>query len=94
MPQIPWFNLECEQKRRLYHEAKNKYDSEVNTSNKESLKIASKCYKQKINWEYKKYHDNLIVKLRNLKSSNPKEYWDIIKDGEQGNNKEGNITME
>lgn len=46
--------------------------------NKASMRLASKKYKKEINTEFNKYHRSLAIKLRKLKSTNPKDYWTIL----------------
>jgi hypothetical protein len=79
-PKKPWFNAVCEGKRKLYNKAKNVYNANSNPDNRVKLKEASKSYKVQINREYKMYHQNLLIKLRSLKSDDPKEYWALLKD--------------
>jgi hypothetical protein len=75
LPKKAWFNKNCELSRKEYHKAKNAYNSNSNSSTKENLRSSSKEYKAQINKEYKLYHTELMKKIRNLKSSDPKKYW-------------------
>jgi exonuclease III len=84
-PMKPWFNANCEEKRKEYHKVKKKYNSSTSYENKEQLKSASKMYKRQVNREYRLYCKKLHQKIRMLKSTDPKEYWTIVKDIEKGN---------
>jgi hypothetical protein len=84
LPKRPWFNKECHLRRKVFFKAKNKFNSNDTVENKDSLKVASKTYKTEIKKQYKLYHKKLHQKIRNLKSSNPKEYWAIINNAEGG----------
>ena len=44
------------------------------------MNSAGRLYKKSINKAFKKYQNDLIKKIRGLKSTNPKAYWDMIKD--------------
>ena len=49
-----------------------------NTYFKDLLKSASKNYKSRITQSVKTFKSQRVEKLRNLKSTNPKEFWKII----------------
>jgi exonuclease III len=85
-PQKPWFNKKCESARKAYHVEKNVYNLNRNQGNQDKLRGASKKYKAQINIEYNLYHKDLVEKIRKLKSNDPKEYWSLIKDLENGSN--------
>ena len=38
----------------------------------------SREYKKEVNKQFRKYHSDLVKKIRVLKSSDPKTYWKII----------------
>ena len=38
----------------------------------------SREYKKEVNKQFRKYHSDLVQKIRVLKSSDPKTYWKII----------------
>lgn len=40
--------------------------------------IVERRYKKELDFSIKKYRINLMKKIRNFRSSNPKEYWKII----------------
>lgn len=40
--------------------------------------IVERRYKEVLDFSIKKYRINLMKKIRNFRSSNPKEYWKII----------------
>jgi hypothetical protein len=68
----------------MFFKAKNTFNCNSNCESKQDLKMASKMYKAEIKKQYKLYHKKLHQKIRNLKSSNPKEYWSIINNVDGG----------
>lgn len=85
----PWYDRECEDKRRTYFHFKNKYKHMKSTLNETRLKEASKAYKRQINQAFKAYKNNIIKEVRKLKTSDPKAYWKII----NGDSKSKNENM-
>ena len=51
---------------------------------------ASRNYKKEINKQHKLYFKDFANKLRNMKSKNPKVYWEIIKESRGDKDKEVN----
>ena len=74
----PWYTDECETMRKLYASARNEHRRSGNEQTKLTLKLTNKKYKKTLKHEYNIYHKELNNKLRNLKSSNPKEYWSML----------------
>ena len=54
--------------------------------NKYIMNSAGRLYKKSINKAFEKYQNDLIMKIRRLKSTNPKAYWDVIKDEKNNKN--------
>ena len=67
-----WYDDECESKRKIYVEYKNKYRRLKNNEN------SGRNYKKQINKAFKNYKQNIVRKIHPLKSENPKDYWNII----------------
>ena len=75
----PWFNRECRVARNVYHNTRRLYNRYKSDHNKKNLlKTVSKNYKHTISKRIKSYDNERINKLRDLRSSNPKEYWKIL----------------
>ena len=74
----PWFNQECKVARNSYHSVRKKYNKYKTTYYKNLLKTVSKQYKSTISKNVRKYKDDKVNRLKNLQTSNPKEYWKII----------------
>ena len=74
----PWFNRECRVARNVYHNTRRLYNRYKSEHNKNLLKTVSKNYKRTISKSIKSYDNARINKLRDLRSSNPKEYWKIL----------------
>ena len=70
----PWFNRECRVARNVYHNTRRLYNRYKSEHNKNLLKTVSKNYKRSISKSIKSYDNARINKLRDLRSSNPKEY--------------------
>ena len=90
----PWFDKECDRKRSEYIRFKGKLKRRKTYEDIEQLKIKAKQYKKflrKVKTAYKKdFHKT----LRNLRSSNPKEYWSLLNKGCKKSNNLGKISIE
>ena len=73
-----WFDSECKRARNVYHYTRKLYNKHKNTYYKNLLKTVSKDYKCKISKSRAKFKNQRVDRLRNLKTSNPKEFWKII----------------
>ena len=73
-----WFDKDCKHARNMYHYTRRLYNKHKNTYFKDLLKSASKNYKSRITQSVKTFKSQRVEKLRNLKSTNPKEFWEII----------------
>ena len=76
--ELPWFDTECEKKRKLFFKAKNCNRRARNPEAKEKQREASISYKKQLRMSFRKYQSNFIKKIRNLKSTDPKIFWKII----------------
>ncbi len=78
VPHKPWYNSDCEEGRKSFMRSKRK----VRLSNTEehcmAMKNASKAYKRALSKAYNSYQRDFQKRIRNLKSSNPRDYWNII----------------
>ena len=74
----PWFDHECSEKRTHYFRIKNRLKKSKSFQNIAALKNANKSYKKLINRKIHLFNKSLHRKLRDLKSSNPKEYWNLL----------------
>ena len=77
-PHKPWFNEECKAKRQDYLELKNRSKKIATIELKLMLKQAAKEYKKLIKSTARAYYDGIHASLRNLKSNNPREYWQKV----------------
>ena len=75
---MPWFTKECDIKRAEYFKLKNKLCKLRTEEAKTTLKMEANKYKRFIKTTRKSYFRNLHERIRNLKCSNPKEYWNVI----------------
>ena len=73
-----WFNGECNIARNKYHKIRKLYNKYKTTHYKSLLKQVSKDYKNKLSCNYRRFKNENIAKLRNLKNSRPNEFWKIV----------------
>ena len=78
----------------MYFNFRNKYRKLRSSRDLSLLKIASKSYKKDIDKAFTDYHKKMITKIRNLKSSDPKSYWQIISNDTKSHAKINNISLE
>merc|ERR1711874_668800 len=74
----PWFDHDCHLKRKQHFKKKNRLKRINPIQNEEALKQENKSYKKYINKKRHVYNKKLHNKLRNIKSSKPKEYWSLL----------------
>ena len=94
LPNKPWFTKECENERKQFFKAKHNHSKFNTSATKENQKAKSKSFKRTVNLAYKQFHKELHNKLRNLQSSNPKDYWNILKKADNYKDKVCKITLE
>ena len=70
-----WFGPQCNQARKKYHSARNKYRRFRNDRNRTELQQSSKEYKKVMNYHINKHTLKNANKLRQMHSAKPKEYW-------------------
>ena len=88
----PWFDKECLNRRSDYYRIKNRL-KKIEGSEKD-LKIEGKKYTKFIQAKAKKYQKEFNKKLRNLKSTNPKEFWNILNKSSEGKHTLAKISIE
>ncbi|MEW8548382.1 MAG: reverse transcriptase family protein, partial [Candidatus Thiodiazotropha sp.] len=71
----PWFGPACKTARKKYHRAKHLYDVNKSNNFKKNLLTQSKHFKKTMNKYIKRHKIDKSVRLRNMQSKNPKEYW-------------------
>ena len=89
----PWFDDTCKQSRKDFFLVKNRFKISPNTSNKNTMNDKCKVYRKTIRSAYNSYHSDLQQKLRDLKTSNPKDFWNIIIKADGTKSKIGNISL-
>jgi hypothetical protein len=93
-----WFDSKCEVKRKEYLKCKNR----LRCAKDESARLSCQVDLRKKSYEYKRfvnkckndYNKELGKNLRNLKTSNPKEYWNILNKHSNKSSTTGNIALE
>ena len=81
--QFAWFNNECHGARNLYHRALRLYNKYKTDNYKHLMKSVSKDYKRVMNKNKKRFDQDRIDRIRNLKSTNTKDYWKLLIDGKR-----------
>ena len=79
-----WFNAECRAARSTYHKTRKLYNKYKTTHYKLLLKTVSKEYKNKMSQNIRRFKNNRIEKLKNLKYA---KLWKIINSIDEKNNK-------
>ena len=74
----PWFNKDCDKKRKDFHKAKKRYNEMKNEDNRKELKFASKIYKQELKKSFQNYQLNLERELRQTSKHDTKAFWKIL----------------
>ena len=81
-PHQPWFNDMCHSKRKEYMLCKNKVRTAVSLEDKQryldSFRTKAKEYKKLIKSCKKSHERSFSDSLRNVKSANPREYWNLL----------------
>ena len=90
----PWFNRDCARLRADYFRVKNRLRRVKSDEVRQQLKQQASEYKKFIRNTFKTYNKNLLKKLRTLKTSQPKEYWDILNKATNNADKVGNIALQ
>jgi hypothetical protein len=93
-PKQKWFSKDCEIKRREFFRAKN-IDKMIKSEHTKVNRInASRAYKKELNKCHNEYKKQFVKRLRGLKSSNPKEYWNILKGSEDSSRTMSQISTD
>jgi hypothetical protein len=87
----PWYNAECEEKRRMYFNGKNQYAASKTLILRNGMRNLNREYKKTLRKAYNAYYIEMNKKLRGLRCTNPKEYWSILN---KGNKKPDNIPID
>ena len=74
-------------------QSRNKSKHQDSSQNNKDLKNASKTFKRTLIDARKKYTTDLHQNLRNLKTSNPKTYWDILNKACNKSNRQDHVTI-
>ena len=76
----PWFDNECQTKRKHFLQIKRRFVRKKTKTpiDIETLNREAKMYKKFIQMKTNLYNKNLHEKLRNLKGSKPREYWNLL----------------
>lgn len=87
----PWFNRECKSARKQYHLAKSMHNISKTDDNKNKLKEKSKIYKKAMDNAVKTYNTGITRKLMQLRSTNTKDFWNILNSSKRDSKSPVNI---
>ena len=73
-----WFDSDCRQKRWLYKRKKNRYKHTKSNQDLIEMRRSNTVYKNQFKISRNKAKTNKIKENKNLKSTDPKEYWKLI----------------
>ena len=73
-----WFDSDCRQTRWLYKRKKNRYKHTKSNQDLIEMRRANIIYKNQLKRSRNKAKKSKIKEIRNLKSTDPKEYWKLI----------------
>ena len=90
----PWFNKDCQNKRLEYIRFKGKLRRHKTHQEIEQLKIKAKQYKKFLRKVRTTYKRDFHKAIRKLRSSNPKEYWNLLNQGCTKSDNLGKISTE
>lgn len=89
----PWFDKECFLQRKQYLRIKNRLKRKHDAESVVKMRLEAAKYKKALKQKTKAYYKNLSKKLRNLKSNNAKQYWDIINKSDEGQKYMADLSM-
>ena len=75
---FPWFDKDCETKRKVFLKAKNSFKRCKSAEAKEHKSKLSKSYKRQLRLSFRKYQKSFIKKVKGLKSNDPKSFWKLL----------------
>lgn len=74
----PWYGRECKEAQKEFIKAKNRYRGSKTDTNKLNMKTKGKYYRRINHVHYRRHVNSNANKIKSLKSSNPKKYWQFI----------------
>lgn len=78
----PWFDEECHQSQRDYYRMKNKLGKRTTAPCILHIKRLAMMHKKLVRRKMKEFHEEFANKLRAVVSTDPKEYWKLLRDAE------------
>ena len=87
----PWFDRECQIRRGIYIKIRNRLRKRKSFQDIAALRNESKSYKKFMNRKRHIFNKKMHEKLRKLKSTKPKEYWNLLSPKKRNGNNSINI---
>lgn len=87
----PWFTKDCRILRSKYFKSKRKYKRTKSSIDKKEFRENGLLYKRFIRKAKKAFTREFQGNLRNVKTSNPREYWQILNNATNKSVKSGNV---
>ena len=79
----PWFTPDCHRARYIYRKKKRLLKSNRSDELSREVKLLEKNYKKIMNKSIQKHRKKVQKTMRNMKSTNPKDYWKILNEGKR-----------
>ncbi|XP_071138846.1 uncharacterized protein [Mytilus edulis] len=79
----PWFDVECKFARQNYRKLKRRFKSKNSCQNHLDMLNAEKVYKKVLDNKNRKFRNDLLNKIQNLRGNNPKKFWKILNKGKK-----------
>ena len=86
-----WFDSECKTTRKQYVKARNYHRRMKSADSYNTMVDSSRLYKKTLNKKLKSFHQDVNKKLKNLRSSDPKAFWNML--NKYSGDKKETITM-
>ena len=74
----PWYDSDCEKHSKRFTKTRRIYNSKKTQEAKTDMTASSKLYKASLNKAFIEYQKDMQNKIRYLKSTDPKVYWQIM----------------
>ena len=89
----PWFTKECKSAKRNYQKAKRLFKKYGSSIFKNHLTKTESSYKKTPDKSLRTYRINMKNKLKRLRTSNPKDYWNILNSNRHSNDNKNTIDI-
>ena len=89
----PWFTKECKSAKRNYQMAKKLFKKYGSSIFKNDLTKTERSYKKSLDKSLRTYRINIKNKLKRLRTSNPKDYWNMLNSNRHPNDNKNTVDI-